>query len=398
MAILGNQGKENSRERMIADYSKKRLLTYADSFKELADCLLGEMPQEQEDRQQILENYSQWEKQQVLCRHMNEMSKILSQVATEVFYFSPFPERLRKRVVQALRLEKITVTDIYYVQSSSQREIAEEFSIGVSIYSDRPGGYYVQDVADMLSVLLDRRMTPSVTSPYKVDREEKTFVFVEEPFFCVVPGYAKAVKESESISGDNYTIIESVKGGVSVFLADGMGSGEKACRDSEQVLELMEKLMEAGYDMDTAMNLLNNALSVMPSQNMSTLDVCSLDLYSGMCQFRKAGAATTFLKSNSYVEQISIPSLPLGIFQNRESEVVTRELIENDYIIMVTDGVIDALESGGYEVMLQSYMEDMQEQNPGEMAQRILQFVLHCSAGRVADDMTVVVLGVYHSR
>jgi len=155
--------------------------------------------------------------------------------------------------------------------------------------------------------------------------------------------------------------------------------------------------LEAGTDQDAAIQLLNNDLAVSVGQNMSTLDMCTMDLYSGMCRFRKAGAATTFLKSNSYVEQIQITSLPLGIFQERENQVVVREIIENDYIIMVTDGIIDALEDG-YEEVLQRYIEDIPNVSPGEMAQRILQFALHISGGRVADDMTVLVLGVYANR
>ncbi len=395
MAIVGNRGRQDTREMMIAEYSRKRLLTYADSFRDLADCLGSECQPDSEDRQQLLESYNLWEKQQVLCNHMAEVSKILEKMALEVFHFAPLPERLKKKIVQALKAEKLIVTDIYYIRSQADGSENRGVSIGVGLFSERSGGYHVQEVADMLSVLLDRRLTPAVASPYRVDKEEKTFLFVEEPRFLVVPGYAKAVKEGENTSGDNYAIIETLQGGYHAFLADGMGSGEDASRDSEWVLDLMEKLIEAGYDMDTAMHLLNNALLVAPKQNMSTLDACSVDLYNGMCHFRKAGAAATFLKSNTYVEQIVIPSLPLGIFQQRECEVITRELIENDYIIMVTDGVVDALEGGGYEDMLQSYIEELKERNPEEMAQKILQFVLRCSGGRVADDMTVMVLGVY---
>lgn len=397
MTVTGSRNRQDTREMMLADYSRKRLLTYADSFQELAHCLGNDCRLSSEDRQQLLESYNLWEKQQILCNHMAEVSKILAKMASEVFYFTPLPERLKKKITQALKSEKIILKDIYYIRSSGDVQEERELSIGANISSERSGGYHIQDVADMLSVLLDRRLSVAVASPYRVDREEKTFIFVEEPCFLVVPGYAKAVKEGESMSGDNYSIIETIKGDFNVFLADGMGSGEDACRDSEWVLDLLEKLVEAGYDMDTAMSLLNNALLVASGQNMSTLDVCSVDLYSGMCRFRKAGAATTFLKSNTYVEQITMQSLPLGIFQNRESEVITRELIENDYIIMVTDGVIDALEGGGYEEMLQSYIEDLQERNPEEMARKILQFALRCSGGRVADDMTVVVLGVYTS-
>lgn len=397
MAILSNHKEKGIYEMTITDYSRTKLLTYADSFRELADCMVTKEPVLREDRQQSLTLHREWERQQALCEHMKEISGILKKVAIQTFSFDTFPERWKRKVVQALRQEKIQILDLYKIRDSIEPERDKPYAIGVRMYSEYAGGHNVQDVADMLSVLLDKRLLPSVLAPLRVDRELKTFVFVEEPVFLAVPGYAKAVKENETVSGDNYTLLETAGGELSVLLADGMGSGEDAGRDSERVLELTEHFLEAGADMEAAMQLVNNALLVMMRENMSTLDVCTLDLYSGMCRFRKAGGATTFLKSNSYVEQISIPSLPLGIFRDAECPVVERELIENDYVIMVTDGVIDALEQSGYEEALQRYIEDVNGRTPDEMAQKVLQFALRCSGGRVADDMTVVVLGIYRN-
>ncbi len=400
MTLLNSREKQSGREAVLTDYSKRRLLTYANSFKDLAGSLAFVDTREGGDRQLILEKAHLQEKQQVLCENMTEVSKILAQMANEVFQFVPLPERQRKRIIYALRMEKIYVTDIFYIQTPKEQEShTRYFTLGVQMYVERPGGCRTKDVADMLSVLMDRPLTVGVTTPYMVDKEEKCFVFVEEPGFMVLPGYATAVQENETISGDNYALIESVQGEFTMLLSDGMGSGDKACADSEKVLDLMEKLMEAGYDIGTAASLLNSALAAADeTKNMSTLDICSVDLYSGMCQFRKMGASASFLKSNTYVEQISMNTLPLGIFQKLDTEVVTRELIENDYIIMVTDGVIEALASGGYETMLANFLEEVQETNPGEMARKVLQFALRSSGGRVLDDMTVVVLGVFRSR
>lgn len=399
MAIIGSRERQTDREVVLSDYSKRRLLTYAESFRDLAESLDFDFKEEGEDRQQVLERRRLWEKQQVLCENMTEVSRILSKMASEVFQFVPLPERQKKRVIHALRGEKIYITDLFYIDKPDWKNESQRRSLGVRMSTDKPVGYRAADVADMLSVLLDNRLSPGVTSPHMVDREERFFFFVEEPYFLVMPGYAKAVQENEMVSGDNYSIVESVKGQLTVLLSDGMGSGEKAGRDSEKVLDLMEKLMEAGYDISTAISLLNNSLSVAEEQqNMSTLDVCSVDLYSGMCQFRKVGAAASFLKSNSYVEKIAMNTLPLGIFQNLETEVVTRELIENDYIIMVTDGVIESLAESGYEDMLCSYIGDIQETNSGEIARKILQLALRSSGGRIRDDMTVVVLGIFRGR
>lgn len=399
MVLLGNRERKVNREAVLTDYSKRRLLTYADSFKELAAGLSFTYREDGEDnRQQVLERRRLWEKQQVICKNMNEMSNILCGVAAEAFQLESIPDRKYRRVIQALHQERLCVKDLFFMQSHTAAKEMRPV-LAVRMYATKPCGIRTDEVADMLSVLLDHCFVASATCPYMVDKEEKYYFFVEEPVFMVMPGYAKAIRENESVSGDNYALIESVKGQMTVLLSDGMGSGEKACEDSETVLDLMEKMLEAGYDVDTAMSLVNSTLAVSEaSYNMSTLDVCNIDLYSGMCRFRKMGAATTFLKSNAYVEQIQINSLPLGVFQSRDSEAVTRELIENDYIIMMSDGITDALAMAGSEELLSSYLADLRETNPGEMAKKILQLALMHSNGRIMDDMTVVVLGIFRVR
>ena len=42
MAVLGNRGRQNIKEMTMAEYSRKKLLAYADSLKELANCLVEE--------------------------------------------------------------------------------------------------------------------------------------------------------------------------------------------------------------------------------------------------------------------------------------------------------------------------------------------------------------------
>ena len=39
-----------------------------------------------------------------------------------------------------------------------------------------------------------------------------------------------------------------------------MGSGEAASRESEMVVELIEKLMEAGFARETAIRMMNSAM------------------------------------------------------------------------------------------------------------------------------------------
>ena len=193
----------------------------------------------------MLEKRRLWEKQQVICKNMNEMSNILCGVAAEAFQLETIPDRKYRRVVQALHQERICVKDMFFMQPGTvQKDINERPVLAVRMYAMKPCGIRTDEVADMLSVLLDHCFVTSATCPYMVDHEEQYYFFVEEPVFMVMPGYARAIRESERVSGDNYALIESVKGQMTVLLSDGMGSGEKACEDSETVLDLMEKIKE----------------------------------------------------------------------------------------------------------------------------------------------------------
>ena len=387
-------------EKVFGEYGRKKLLMYADSFLDLANSFAeteqaeaGNMPSE--GREKMLKEHSLRESMQVLKDNLSEVSQILQKVAEETAVCIELPERQKKKVIRMLGKEKILVKDIYYIEENGTGKV----TLNVTMCTDKTGGCMAREVADMLSVIMDKRLNLSGQSPYLVDHEERTFFFLEDPPFMVLTGYARAVREQEKISGDNYSIMELDCGKLVILLSDGMGSGEKACQESRAVIERMETLLEAGHTINSAVNIVNNTLlAAGEPANMSTLDVCSLDLYTGKCEFRKMGAAASFIKSSVYVEPIIMNRLPLGIFFRNEDEYVSRELMDNDYLIMVTDGVLDAFSAGDYEEMLGQYLRDMRECSPAEVAKRILQFALKCSGGHIKDDMTILVLEVFQSR
>lgn len=386
---------EDARSMEVSDFGKRRLLTYADSFRELAKSMEEGLvvPRESEEREELLHARRLQENQQVLCDNLNEMAQIMDKVASEVFRLRPLDEKARKLVVHSMKAEGIVITDIYYIDRPGERPV-----LGITMHAKGAVSYTGERVADMLSVLLNKRLELSVASPYLIDETSRSYTFVEEAVYVVLSGTARAVKEGEEKSGDNYAIIESEKGKLTVLLSDGMGSGEKAAADSELILDLLEKMLEAGYPLDAALKLVNSALvSGFENQNMSTLDVCDLDLYDGTCAFYKMGAAASFLKREHGVEQIISPGLPLGIFRETKPKKLERKLMDGDYVIMMTDGVLDALKQNRYEETMCQIIESIGEQNPKEIARRILQFVLHCCGGHIQDDMTVVVLGIWEN-
>ena len=174
-----------------------------------------------------------------------------------------------------------------------------------------------------------------------------------------------------------------------------MGSGMDACRESEIVVELLEQFLESGFTQETAARMVNSALVLKGREGMfSTVDICALDLYTGICSFLKAGAASTFIKRDHWVEVISSESLAAGLVQQIDFDTASRKLYHGDYLIMMTDGVLDALPLDREEETMKEIIMDVQEENPREVSRGILERVLGYSDYRARDDMTVLVASV----
>ncbi|MGN0403337.1 MAG: SpoIIE family protein phosphatase [Acetatifactor sp.] len=376
----------------VSDLCRRKLLNYADSFQELAKSYNRDFfPDSRMDRQTLIVERRLWESRQVLRSHLDEMAKIMKNVAGEVFHCRPMEERKKRLIIRAMREEGIRAESPCYILRENGRE-----SVAVTLSTQKKNDFSAEDAADMISVLLNRRLRLSAESPLLLDKNPRCYELEEEPGFLALTGFARAVKEGEEVSGDNYSVLETEQGRLTVVLSDGTGSGEQAGRDSETVLDLMEKFMEAGYSVDAAAEMINLALFAMGDDcNHPTLDVCDIDLQKGSCELRKAGAAASFLKHEEVVEQLTEGCLPLGIFQQLKMNPIRCKLEDGDYLIMVSDGVVEAFDNQLYEAAICDVIAGIREQNPGEMAEKILRMAVIAGGGRIPDDMTVGVIGIW---
>lgn len=388
--------REELQTAQMSDFCRRRLLNYADTFYELARSYDGTLPEkdlnaEKVDRQLLLTERRIWENRQIIKGHLNEMAKIMTEVASEVMCYRPMEGKKKRILVQAMRDEGIRLENPCYVPREDGRE-----TVAVTMSTQGKHSLSAEEAANMISVLLDQRLQLSVGSPYLIEKEPQSFVLEEEAGFLALTGFSRAVKENETISGDNYAVIETEKGRRTIILSDGTGSGEQAGKDSGQVLDLMEKLLEAGYGTDSAVNMVNTSLYALgEDQKHPTLDICDIDLYQGTCEIRKVGGAATFLKRGEEVETLSTGSLPLGIFQSVVIQPICRQLQDEDFLVMVTDGVVDAFGAEQYEQGLLRAVAGIKGQNPWEIAEKLLRMAICASGGRIRDDMTVGVVGIW---
>ena len=381
--------KQDTRTFLINDFGKQRLIMYADSFRNLAKTYsdMDKEMKENESRQDYIVKQRLYENREVLADHINELADVLCAVADENIQVRELSKKQDKLLQQLLRRYKIQM-DRFCLTLSDNGCI----QVRANLKYVGKGNCSTTKMAKILSLVLEKEMIQKENSLLYIMDEFLPFVFVCKPMFSVETGMARGVKETEKYSGDSYGFLEDETGHFAILLSDGMGSGDKAMADSALVIELTEKFLEAGYPLDKAMRLINKAfVSGVENKNMSTLDICDINLHTGDCAFSKVGAAVSFLKRNNYVEKIEAGSLPLGLFADMEPEVILRTLQAGDYVIMISDGVLEGLGQVIGEEGLFDFLCAMDTLSAKEMANHLLNYVIRVCNGKIRDDMTILV-------
>ena len=256
-----------------------------------------------------------------------------------------------------------------------------------------------KDAALIMGEVMDgTRWSPAKDSRSIITKQYETVRFLEEGGYRMLYGASRIPKKGEKYSGDNYTFCESPGNQVVMSLSDGMGSGETAARESKQVVELTEQLLETGFSPRAALKLVNTVLLLAgPEQHPATLDLSCVDLHTGVLEAMKLGAVPTFIIGEEGVEIMEAGEVPMGILSGVEPVLMSRKLWEGDRIVMVSDGVLDALPGDDKEQAMQQYLESVEEMGPQELADQVLDFaVSFIPAPR--DDMTVLTAGIWKRR
>ncbi len=307
----------------------------------------------------------------------------------EASIFQDIP--LERKIRQHLKRHGIRMlSSVFFVNAQGRYEIH------LTIKADKGICVATRTVSRLLSECTSRKICPVQDERPVVGQEYGTMVFVEGPKYHILHGVARIGKNAEKISGDNYVILNLPGARKAFVLSDGMGTGQKASKESEMIIEMLEELLQAGFPQETAMEMINTAL-VMGREEIcfSTIDMCSFDLYNGECRFSKAGAATTFVRKREGMGHIYSDTLPLGVVAKQQMAEQKSELEPGDVVVMLTDGVLDALPPGRQEELLDLIIGGSVIENPQELADYVLEKILELSEEKPKDDMTILVAGMW---
>ena len=255
----------------------------------------------------------------------------------------------------------------------------------------------VKKILPILTSVLGINYYIQGSSTMTINEEYKQYIFVQENRFRLLTGVARRGKGCSRFNGDNFMISRLDCGKAIAAIADGMGSGKRAFLESRMVIELMENCINAGFEVKAALDLINAAYIAGGADGVNpvTMDMGVLDCRSGIIHFIKLGAAATFRKRDSCVEIMKSTTLPLGVLEKVDYDCVSKKLYDGDYVVMISDGILDNLPGVRKEEKMAEIINSIKIRKPDAMAEEIMTRSLSCNNMKPADDMTVLVLGLF---
>ena len=337
------------------------------------------------------------ESRELVSQQLQGVSGIMHRLASEIDVSLRFHEGLEEEMITALLRSKIDVDSVLVLEDRTGRyQVTISHPLCAGMYKKRA---CVNAIQPILSTVLKRKMqleSEGCHHGVKIqgisDNNTCTLRFVEDRKYRVHCGIAHRAKSGRGDSGDSYSYMELKSGECLLALSDGMGSGSKARQESAATVELLEDFLESGFEKELAVNMINSVLVLKSNEeSFSTLDICSIDLYTGEAEFIKIGAWATFILRNRRVSVIPSSSLPMGMLKQVDLESSNRKLSHEDIILMVTDGVAEAVEGiADKETWLAEVLERCRSRNPQEIADYIIKAAENQSGGLPKDDMTVL--------
>jgi hypothetical protein len=199
------------------------------------------------------------------------------------------------------------------------------------------------------------------------------------------------------VAGDFYDVFPLSHGTVGIVVADVSGKGMGAALIMASVKAVVP-LVAAGRDAAETLVELNRKLETeLARREFVALCFARFDPSSGALEMANAGLPDPYLlRTDGRVETLSVngPRLPLGMRPEIVYESLTVSLESGDRVLVLTDGLPEALMPGGepfgYERLL-SVVTSAMPQDDGSL-DRFLEAVHAATPGVLRDDWTALLL------
>ena len=315
--------------------------------------------------------------QEMMYSQYADMGTILSGLATQLdsdIVPEPFLERKLLRYVLRHNVD----ADIFVYRNKFGRlhvQITGEHLGPILRDSD-----HVSKISSVLGVKL-------LEKPQTVSSRKNISLAEAEPLSAKV-GVASMRRRGRSVSGDRGSYFKTEDGLLYVILCDGMGTGFEAARESGEINDILEQFLQGGMDPAAALKLLNGALGAKYADvsTCASIDLLCVNLFTGITELYKYGAAPSFIKKGTSVKPILGESLAAGLIKPQGPDAANFVLEAGHLSVLISDGVLG--DSDGN--WIKETLSETKEQNVQVLAKNLLQSAINRNG--VEDDMTVLTI------
>ena len=323
----------------------------------------------------------------VVAGQFSGLGNILGEMASEFEHFEKFDTVVAQRISSTLKMLGIVPIDVSCRIDKLNRMTVEIESFEVK--QDKiKNNIFIKEI----SKASGRRLDTPVLS---VASNRSRITMTERPLFDTQIGSAQHISGEGKLCGDSYNYFNDGMGRMVAIISDGMGTGGRAAVDGSMAENIMTKLIKAGLGYDCALRVVNSALMVKSGdESLATLDIASIDLFTGKIELLKAGAPLSIIRKKGQTYRSNSASLPAGILADVKFSHDSVSLGINDWLILVSDG---AIATG--DMWLEKLIEEKEKLTAPEMAKEILKEAKQRRTDGRDDDITAIAIKMcYDSR
>ncbi len=333
------------------------------------------------------------ESRQIIAEQVGDVAQLMNEFSSELIQDCGQDESREMLLRIRLKARQVSIKQVLFWKREMEPDVL------YVVAQCRMGSLMTaKELAVHISKVYGIHYRPSDSCKAVITKDYEVYSFVEAPLYRIVTGVERRAQEGR-INGDNYSFLELEQGCFVAMLSDGMGTGRKAYNVSAMLIELLEEFLEAGFEQEMALKLANSVLALnMDTTSYATLDFFSINLFTGAAKLIKIGAATTFIKRGGNVQTVVSTSLPAGVFSKVDCDAISLSMQDGDLVVMVSDGVMDAVIVEQKESYIKEVLSEMEEQTPSLVAKELLENICKKGMCRVKDDMTVMAFSIWKIR
>lgn len=220
-------------------------------------------------------------------------------------------------------------------------------------------------------------------------------LFMQRPRYGLETGVRCQSGVAGQVNGDSHLLRPLGRSKMVLMLSDGMGSGEAAAQESAETLRLLWRFLYAGISFPLALETVNQQMLMRSGEDMfATVDLCAVDLNTGVAEFSKLAASRSLILRGSEILHVEGGRLPLGILEQVQPAVTRVRLRPGDVIVMGSDGVMEV----GDGLMIDRLARLSAGCAPEVLAERLVrEAALRRGRGRV-DDLSCICARIVDAR